>query len=124
MSDKEAGVAILQPGLLEPCELKGARTVLRGAGTGDSLRLPDKLGRDVALAIAGCGSGIRARLSQEEGLHLLPLEVVMLRIVFFLTLAVFVLSCSHQGEGCQIAFIGEPLFVIEYPDTKYSSGLF
>ena len=31
----------LQPGLLEPCALKGARTVLRGAGTGDRLRLPD-----------------------------------------------------------------------------------
>ena len=41
MSDKEAGVAILQPGLLEPCAVKVARTVLRGAGTGDSLRLPD-----------------------------------------------------------------------------------
>ena len=33
---------ILQPGLLEPCAVKVARTVLRGAGTGNSLRLPDK----------------------------------------------------------------------------------
>ena len=36
---------ILQPGLLEPCAVKVARTVLRGAGTGDSLHLPDNSGR-------------------------------------------------------------------------------
>ena len=34
---------ILQPGLLEPCAVKVARTVLRGAGTGNSLRLPDNI---------------------------------------------------------------------------------
>ena len=31
----------LQPGLLEPCALKGARTVLRGRGSGDTSSLPD-----------------------------------------------------------------------------------
>ena len=31
----------LQPGLLEPCALKGARTVLRGRGSGDTASLPD-----------------------------------------------------------------------------------
>ena len=31
----------LQPGLLEPCALKGARTVLRGRGSGDTAPLPD-----------------------------------------------------------------------------------
>ena len=33
----------LQPGLLEPCALKGARTVLRGRGSGDTASLPDNL---------------------------------------------------------------------------------
>ena len=33
----------LQPGLLEPCALKGARTVLRGRGSGDTSSLPDIL---------------------------------------------------------------------------------
>ena len=30
----------LQPGLLAPCALKGARTVLRGRGSGDTSSLP------------------------------------------------------------------------------------
>ncbi len=47
----------LQPGLLEPCALKGARTVLRGRGYGNTSSLPDNLGIDLALVIAGCGSG-------------------------------------------------------------------
>ena len=34
----------LQPGLLEPCALKGACTVLRGRGGGDTSSLPDILG--------------------------------------------------------------------------------
>ena len=34
----------LQLGLLEPCALKGARTVLRGRGSGDTSSLPDNLG--------------------------------------------------------------------------------
>ena len=36
---------ILQPGLLEPCAVKVARTVRRGAGTGNRLRLPDNSSR-------------------------------------------------------------------------------
>ena len=31
-----------QPGMLEPCAVKGARTVLRGRGSGDTASLPDK----------------------------------------------------------------------------------
>ena len=54
----------LQPDLLEPCALKGARTVLRGRGSGDTASLPNKLGSDLALAIAGYGSGIRGALGQ------------------------------------------------------------
>ena len=34
----------LQPGLLEPCAVKVARTVLRGGGGGDISSLPDNLG--------------------------------------------------------------------------------
>ena len=33
----------LQPGLLEPCALKGARTVLRGRGRSDTSSLPDNI---------------------------------------------------------------------------------
>lgn len=54
-----SGSGKLQPGLLELCALKGARTVPGGRGDGDTSSLPDKLGRDVALATAGRGSGIR-----------------------------------------------------------------
>ena len=50
IADKEAGdrdadkgyIPILQPGLLEPCAMKGARTVLRGGGRGDTSSLPDE----------------------------------------------------------------------------------
>ena len=49
ISDKEAGdrdadkgyTPIPQPGLLEPCAVKVARTVLRGRGSGDTASLPD-----------------------------------------------------------------------------------
>ena len=46
--DKEAG-AKPQPDLLEPCAVKVARTVRRGAGTGDRLRPSDNLGYVKAL---------------------------------------------------------------------------
>ena len=39
--DKEVGVSILQHGLLEPCAVKVASTVLRGGGRGDTSPLPD-----------------------------------------------------------------------------------
>ena len=43
---------MLQPGLLEPCAVKVACTVLRGGWRGDTLPLPDTL----APAIAATGS--------------------------------------------------------------------
>ena len=41
----------LQPGLLEPCALKGARTVLRGRGSGDTSSLPDNLRHSFAVGL-------------------------------------------------------------------------
>ena len=73
--DKEAGdrdadkgyIPILQPGLLEPCAVKVARTVLRGGGRGDTSSLPD-LTQCVGLlpishalgVIRGCEAEIKA----------------------------------------------------------------
>ena len=43
----------LQPGLLEPCALKGARTVLRGRGSGDTASLPDNFSGVSSLSFYG-----------------------------------------------------------------------
>ena len=55
-----------QPGLLEPCALKGARTVLRGRGSGNIPSLPDNVGYVQALRRSRCWGAFRCSVRLQK----------------------------------------------------------